>query len=133
MIDVLRSLVKARRLTIHDFVIMPDHVHVLMTLPGDLTVEKAMQLIKGSFSFRANKELAFGGEIWQRGFSDASIRDAKSFQDRKRYIDMNPVKAGLVGCPEDYPFGTACLKRSKNAEAKARSEGELYSTTKVVP
>ncbi len=61
---------KSGRIIVHDFVVMPNHVHVLMTVPGDLSIEKAMQLIKGGFSFRANKELGFRGEIWQRGFSD---------------------------------------------------------------
>lgn len=70
LIDVLRSQMKSGRIIVHDFVVMPNHVHVLMTVPGDLSIEKAMQLIKGGFSFRANKELGFRGEIWQRGFSD---------------------------------------------------------------
>jgi putative transposase len=44
LIDVLRSNVAAGKFQLHDFVIMPDHLHLLMTLPGDVTVEKAMQL-----------------------------------------------------------------------------------------
>ena len=55
-----------------------------------------MQLIKGSFSFRANKELGFKGEIWQRGFSDVLVTDKQSFQLHRSYIDNNPVKKGLV-------------------------------------
>src|SRR5215831_6052837 len=67
-IDVLRS--QSAKFTIHDFVVMPDHVHILMTIPGEITIEKAVQLIKGGVSFRANKELGFTGEIWQKGFSE---------------------------------------------------------------
>ena len=47
LIDVLRFYMRAGKITIHDFVIMPNHVHILMTLPGETTLEKAMQLIKG--------------------------------------------------------------------------------------
>jgi putative transposase len=47
LIDVLRSNVAAGKFQRHDFVIMPDHLHLLMTLPADITMEKAMQLIKG--------------------------------------------------------------------------------------
>ena len=43
---------RSGRMIIHDFVVMPNHVHILMTVPGDMTLEKAMQLIKGGFSFR---------------------------------------------------------------------------------
>ncbi len=100
-------------MAIHDFVIIPNHVHVLMTLSGETSVEKAMQLIKGSFSFRARTELGFGGEIWQRGYLDVQILGDGSFRQHREYIDKNPVKAGLASTPEEYPFGTAYLKKRK--------------------
>jgi len=119
LIDVLRSCVKAGRFTVHDFVVMPNHIHILMTVSGSMTIEKAMQFIKGGFSFRAKRELGFQGEIWQRGFSDVRIVDESSLQQHREYIDHNPVRAGLASAPEDYPYGTACLKQRKLAGAKA--------------
>ncbi len=98
---------------------MPNHVHILMTVPGSETIEKAMQLIKGGFSFRAKRELGFQGEIWQRGFSDVRIVDESSLQQHRAYIDNNPVKAGLASITEEYPYGTACLRQRKLAGAKA--------------
>ena len=62
LIDVLRSNVAAGKFELHEFVIMPDHVHLLMTLPVDMTIEKAMQLIKGGFSYRLRRE--FGLATW---------------------------------------------------------------------
>src|ERR1700722_10630311 len=56
LIDVLRSNVAAGKFQLHDFVIMPDRVHLLMTLSTDVTIEKAMQFIKGGFSYRLKKE-----------------------------------------------------------------------------
>jgi putative transposase len=120
-IEVLRAYMRSGKITVHDFVIMPNHVHILMTVPGEMSLEKAMQLIKGSFSFRANKELGFRGEIWQRGYSDVRIHDDKSFQQHREYIENNPVKAGLANTPDEYPFGTAYLK--KHAGAKAHELG----------
>src|SRR5215469_11511313 len=67
LIDVLRTNVKAKKFKVHDFVVMPDHFHALITVSGDLTVEKAMQLIKGGFSCRLKKEFNYLGEVWQRG------------------------------------------------------------------
>jgi putative transposase len=122
-IEVLRAYMRSGKITVHDFVIMPNHVHILMTVPGEMSVEKAMQLIKGSFSFRANKELGFRGEIWQRGYSDVRIHDDKSFQQHREYIENNPVKAGLANTPDEYPFGTAYLKKQKHAGAKAHELG----------
>jgi putative transposase len=121
LIDVLRSCVKAGRFTVHDFVVMPNHVHILMTIPSSMTIERAMRFIKGGFSFRAKRELGFQGEIWQRGFSDVRIVDESSLQQHRAYIDNNPLRAGLAGVPEDYPYGTAFLKQRKLAGAKAPS------------
>ena len=47
LIDVLRLNVAAGKFQLHDLVIMPDHLHLLMTLPGDMTIEKAMQFDQG--------------------------------------------------------------------------------------
>jgi putative transposase len=134
LIEVLRSYMRAGKMNVHDFVIMPNHVHILMTVPEEMTLEKAMQLIKGSFSFRANKELGFRGEIWQRGYSDVQIVDDESFQKHREYIENNPVKAGLANRADEYPFGTAYLKAQKHAGAKAQALlGASIGTTEVVP
>src|SRR5208337_1138336 len=80
--------------SLHAFVIMPDHVHLLIV--PDTTIEKAVQLIKGGFSFRAKRELEWKFDIWQQGFSDHSIRDEADWQHHLEYIRRNPVEAKLV-------------------------------------
>src|ERR1700722_8212258 len=105
LIDVLRLNVAAGKFQLHDFVLMPDHLHLLMTLPGDVTIEKAMQLIKGGFSYRLKTEFGYQGEVWQRGFSEVRISDEQSFLQHREYIVQNPVKAGLVDTAEQYPYG----------------------------
>jgi putative transposase len=133
LIEVLRDYMRSGKIAVHDFVIMPDHIHVLMTLPGETSLEKAMQLIKGGFSFRAKKEQGFQGEIWQRGYSDEQILGDRSFLQHRAYIDNNPVKAGLASEPEEYPYGTAYLKKRKTG-AKARGlRDDDSGTTEVVP
>jgi putative transposase len=120
LIDVLRGYVAAKKFTAHDFVVMPDHVHLLLTLDGTISIEKAMQLVKGGFSYRLKKELGYGGEIWQRGYSEVRVDDRKSFLAHRDYIYQNPVKAGLVDSPEKFPYCSLSLKRKKAAGAKAR-------------
>ena len=117
LMNVLRVNTLSGKFIVRDFVVMPNHIHVLLTLPGEITVEKAMQLIKGRFSFRARKELGFAGEVWQRGFSEVAIRDAESFKIHKSYIEQNPVKAGLVASPEEYLHGSSHLKYLKRMKA----------------
>ena len=108
-------------MTIHEFIVMPNHVHLLLTIPGEMSIEKAMQLIKGGFSFRARKELGFHGEVWQRGFSDVRVVDEQSFEKHREYIENNPVKAGLVNLAEEYPYGSLHLKMKKRAGAEAHA------------
>src|SRR5271165_2419300 len=69
-VEVLRFYMRAGKFRVHEFVVMPNHIHLLVTVGADISIEKTMQLIKGNFSFRAKTELGFLGEIWQRGFSD---------------------------------------------------------------
>ena len=119
---------------VHDFVVMPNHVHILITIPGDMSIERVMQLIKGGFSFRAKKELRFQGEVWQRGYSDVRIIDEQSFVQHRAYIENNPVKAGLVNSASEFTFGSAYLKKQKQAGAKAHVDiAVTYGTTEVVP
>jgi putative transposase len=119
-IDVLRSYVSARKFQIHDFVVMPDHVHLLLTVDTEMTIEKAMQLIKGGFSFRLKKEFGYQGEVWQRGFSEVRADDEASFSKYREYITQNPVKAGLADSPGQYPYCFTYLTSKKRAGAKAR-------------
>jgi putative transposase len=113
LIDVLRSLVAEHAFKLHDFVVMPDHLHLLLTVEDEMTVEKAMQLVKGRFSYRLGKEFGFKGEVWQRGFSELQVLGERSFEEHRAYIASNPVKAGLVDSAEKYPYCFASLARKK--------------------
>ena len=120
LIDVLRSLVGERKFKLHDFVIMPDHIHLLLTVEGEMTIEKAMQLIKCRFSHRLTKEFGHLGEVWQRGFSEVQVLGRESFAQHQAYIAANPVKVGLVDSPEQYPYCFESLANRKAAGAKAQ-------------
>ena len=122
LIEVLRSLVAERRFQLHDFVIMPDHVHLLMTVEEGMTIEKAMQLVKGRFSFRLAKESGVKGEVWQRGFSEVQVMGTESFEKHREYIAQNPVRAGLASQADEYPFCYRHLARRK-ANAKEALQG----------
>ena len=113
LIEVLRSYVLQGKFEIHDFVVMPDHVHVLLTVRGATTVEKAMQLIKGRFSYRLKHEFGYLGEVWQVGFSESRADDAESFERCRAYIVQNPVRAGLAKRSGEYPYCYGYLAEQK--------------------
>ncbi len=133
LIDVLRTNVAAGWLELHDFAIMPDHLHLLMTLRGDITIEKAMQFVKGGFSFRLKKDLGYQGEVWQRGFSEARVNDGQSFLQHRAYIVENPVKAGLVDRAEEWPYCYSYLAKKKAQGLKPSLAARINGATKVVP
>jgi len=117
LIDVLRSLVVERKFKLRDFVIMPDHVHLILTLGNEMTIEIAMQLIKGRFSHRMSHEFGRKGEVWQRGFTEVQVTNRASFEKHREYIAQNPVKAGSASSAEEFPFCFSYLT-NKKAEAK---------------
>jgi len=99
---------------------MPDHVHLLLTAGSDMTIEKAMQFVKGRFSYRLKKEFGYLGSVWQRGFSEVRVEDRQSFLQHREYIAQNPVKAGLVDSAGKFPYCFVYLSIRKTAGAKAR-------------
>src|SRR5947208_6021998 len=101
MMDVLLRYREQMRYVLHEFVIMPDHLHLLLTPAPELSLERAMQLIKGGFSYRLGK--AKRGLVWQESFTNHRIRHDQDFKHHAEYIRMNPVRAHLVERPEDYP------------------------------
>jgi len=104
-LEVLLSYRSQERYLLHEFVLMPDHFHLLIT--PLLTLERALQLIKGGFSFRAKRELGFHGEIWEKGFYDRRVRDWEEYSAFRQYIHRNPVKRGLAQVAEEYPYSSA--------------------------
>ena len=104
-LEVLQHYRRQRKYLLHEFVLMPDHFHLLIT--PTVTLERALQLIKGGFSFRARKELGFGGEIWQTSFYDRRVRDIEEYCAYREYIHRNPVKRRLVHAAADYPYSSA--------------------------
>jgi putative transposase len=91
------------RYQLHAFVVMPDHIHLLLTPAADVSVEKAMQYVKGGFSFRVKSK----SEVWQRGFTKHRIEDARDYAVHVKYIHENPVRAGLCKYAVDFPYSSA--------------------------
>jgi putative transposase len=63
-------------------------------------------LIKGGYSYRVKTQLRRNFEIWQPGFTDCRVRVGE-YDRMVRYIEQNPVKAGLLKNAKDYPYGSA--------------------------
>jgi type I restriction enzyme R subunit/putative DNA methylase len=97
---------KLRYCDVHAYVVMTNHVHVLW-LPH-VPASKLLQSVKGFSARQANKLLGRTGEaFWQSESYDHWVRNDAEFAKIERYIEENPVRAGLVGRAEDYPWSSA--------------------------
>ena len=91
---------------LHAFVVMPNHVHLLIT--PIIVLPKLMKSLKGITAKRANAILALTGtRFWQEESYDHLVRDHREFEKIRRYIENNPVRAGLVKDPSDYRWSSA--------------------------
>ncbi len=125
---------RGRAYLLHEYVLMPEHFHILIT--PTVTLERAVQFLKGGFSFRAKKELGSSMEIWQRGFSDHRIRDAEDFRVHIDYVYRNPVGRKLVERASHYPYCSAfpCSVKDEVPQwLKPRVLGEACGTAEAVP
>ena len=95
------------RMLVHEFVVMYDHVHVVLTPAVEHSLEKAVQFLKGGFSYRVKKELGYKWEIWQPRFNEHRIADARDYQQHVVYTHENPVRAGYVRLAAEYPYSSA--------------------------
>jgi REP element-mobilizing transposase RayT len=94
------------RYFLHEFVIMPNHVHALITPRVQLPV--LLRSLKGFTAYRANRILGRAGQpFWQQETFDRWARDYEQFVRMRRYIADNPVKAHLALRAEDWPWSSA--------------------------
>ncbi|WP_213805946.1 transposase [Granulicella sp. dw_53] len=103
LLDVLQEQRSKQRLRLHSFVIMPDHIHLLLTPAPDISLEKSVQYIKGNFSFRLKSKL----DVWERGYDSRRIQDGRDYTTHVHYIEQNPVRAGLVSEPKMHKHSSA--------------------------
>jgi putative transposase len=105
LIEVLFGYRDQGKYLLHEFVVMPDHTHLLLTPAGDVSLEKAVQFIKGGYSYRLRKVERI--QVWQESFTNHRIRDFEDYQRHCEYVRLNPVRARLVRDAGAYAFSSA--------------------------
>jgi REP-associated tyrosine transposase len=85
------------------FVIMPDHMHLII-IPRDKDISQCMKSIKGFSARQINEVFSRKGTLWQSGFYDYILDSEEKVLSRIRYVEGNPVRKGMVGCPEEYRY-----------------------------
>jgi putative transposase len=95
-----------RKFRLYGVVVMPDHVHVLLTPlsdpNGSFSIAEIMQAIKGASAHRINRALGRKGKVWEEESFDRSLRREEKIGDKLDYMLWNPVGAGLAQHPLEY-------------------------------
>jgi REP element-mobilizing transposase RayT len=106
VIDRLYELADADLCSLDAYAVMPNHVHVLWT--PCIAHADLMHRVKGSTARHANQLLGHSGRpFWQQEYFDRTVRSDKEFEQIPQYIEWNPVKAGLVTTPTEFPWSSA--------------------------
>ncbi len=85
------------------YVLMPDHVHLFVSVPRSFRLEQYVRLLK-QYLNRTLRLTSEASRLWQPGFFDHLIRAHESYQEKWEYVLQNPVRAGLVESSQDWPY-----------------------------
>lgn len=88
------------------YCLMPDHLHIILQPVGEYDLSYIMRMIKGNFARKFNLMHDKQGKVWQERFYDTGIRSAGMLLQKIEYIHNNPIRAGMVLRPDQYPFSS---------------------------
>jgi len=122
----LVCLEETRRLfgmRVYGYVVMPEHVHLLISEPEQGRLAGAIHHLKLSFAKRAKKIAVTGPNesFWQKRYYDRNVRDGRELTVKLRYLHRNPVKRGLVSNPQDWPWSSFATMRCGKLESSRSS------------
>ena len=115
-LQVLEDMRCRFALSVYGYVVMPEHVHLLLSEPRRGLLADAIHYLKLSFAKRLAAQVRApvvganlghaSGVFWQKRYYDRNVRDEREFVEKLRFIHRNPVKAGLCELPEDWPWSS---------------------------
>ena len=126
---------------IYGYVVMPEHVHLLVNEPKDATLAGAIHFLKLSFAKRllSRKRSTESRSFWQKRYYDRNVRDADEFKVKLRYLHRNPVERGIVTEPADWKWSSFRHYASREIGIVAiesqwtASDRETGAPTRVIP
>lgn len=105
-LQVLSTHATMHRLQIYHFVLMPNHVHLVLEVPRGEALSKTMLAVNLTYSLFYHKRYRSSGHLWQGRFKSLLIDRGQDLLECGRFIELNPVRAALVRDPKDYPWSS---------------------------
>ncbi len=115
---------------LRSWVIMPNHVHILVRMRKGHDLAGFMKRVKGVSARKIDQYLGQTGSVWQENYFDRYIRDEEHFVRVAHYIQQNPVVAGLVSSPEEWKFGGS-VAASGDADKSVRAPFERHDLSSL--
>jgi putative transposase len=108
--EFVRTIEDMRRrfqMRMYGYVVMPEHVHLLVSEPPDAALAEAIHYLKLSFAKRARSARPpESGSFWQKRYYDRNVRNYREFTVKLRYLHRNPVRRGLIGDAADWKWSS---------------------------
>ena len=130
--SALERVRRSFRLQVYGYVVMPEHVHLLVSEPAKDTLADALKSLKQGVARRLLTNLplkptpGLSGtpeHFWQKRYYDFNVRSYRQFVEKLRYIHRNPVKRGLCARPEEWQW-SSFLHYATGAEGRVEIESE---------
>jgi putative transposase len=101
--EALETLRRRHEFYVAGYVLMPEHIHMLLTEPQNLPLSSMLRVLKGEISKRLK---GTRDQFWQRRYHDFNVYSEQKRVEKLRYMHRNPVARGLVERPQDYPWSS---------------------------
>ena len=101
--ETLEVLRERHGFDLFGYVLMPEHVHLLLSEPTRQSLATTLGVLKGETSKRLKGERV---QFWQRRYYDFNVLTYQKYTEKLKYLHRNPVKRGLVASPEDWPWSS---------------------------
>ncbi|WP_127470958.1 transposase [Thiomicrorhabdus aquaedulcis] len=105
-LDKLREALDKYEVALHAYVLMTNHVHLLLSSPTVNAISQLMQFVGRHYVPYVNKKYGFSGSLWEGRFKSSLIESECYLLACMRYIELNPVRAKMVYAPQDYVFSS---------------------------
>ena len=105
-LDKLREALLKYEVSLHSYVLMTNHVHLLMSAQDEKGISLVMQYVGRYYVPYINHKYGFSGSLWEGRFKSNLIESERYLFACMRYIELNPVRANLVVNLEDYPYSS---------------------------
>jgi len=103
---ILRDLLALRRCALHAYCLMTNHVHLLLTPQDDMGCSLLLRDVARCYASYFNRRYARSGQLWEGRFRSCLVDSARYVLGCYRYIEFNPVAAGMVQTPRHYPWSS---------------------------